>query len=87
MYSCKNWYKNSRLYLHKTYDYLSFQASTSRGVDSNETNQAGAGNVITSRSSDKLYHYISIPTVPVATNIGRMMTNREWLLPILLLYP
>ena len=49
-------------YLHfgKTYDHRIWQAGTSTGVDSNETNQAGAGQVITSRSRDKKhFHYQS----------------------------
>ena len=51
-------------YLHfgKTYDHQIRQAGTSTGVDSNETNQAGAGQVITSRSRDKqktYFHYQS----------------------------
>ena len=40
------------------------QAGTSREVDSNEINQAGAGDVITSRSHDKIktlyLHYQSV---------------------------
>ena len=55
-YPCKNWYKNWHLHFYKTYDHQIWQADTSRaeGVDSNETNQAGAGDVITSRLRDKL---------------------------------
>ena len=41
-----------------TYGHRIRQASTSTGFDSNKTNQAGAGDVITSRSRDKL-HIIS----------------------------
>ena len=36
---------------------LSWQAGTSAGFDSNETNQGGAGDAITSRSLDKLKTY------------------------------
>ena len=50
MNSCKNWYPH----VYKTYDHKIRQASTSTGFHSNETNQAGAGNAITSRSHDKL---------------------------------
>ena len=35
-------------------DHQSLQAGTSPGVESNETNQTGAGDVITSRSREKL---------------------------------
>ena len=48
-YSCKNWY----LHLQKTNGHQIRQAGTSRGVDSNETNQRGAGDTITLRSRDK----------------------------------
>ena len=37
-----------------TYDHQSWQTSASTEVDSNETNQAGAHDVITSASCDKL---------------------------------
>ena len=53
-YSCKNWYKNWYLHFHKTYDYQIWQTGTFREVDVNETNQTGDGDVITSRSRDKL---------------------------------
>ena len=45
-----------RWYLHfyKTYDQQIKQTGTSTGFNSNETNQAGAGDVITSKSRDKL---------------------------------
>ena len=39
------------------------QAGTSRGVDSNETNQAGDGDVITSRLRDKLKAYLHYHSV------------------------
>ena len=38
----------------KTYDYHIWQVTTSRGVDSNEIYQLRAGDVIMSRSHDKL---------------------------------
>ena len=44
------------------YDHQIWQAGTPTGFDSNETNQAGAGDVITSRSHEKLktyFHYQS----------------------------
>ena len=59
--SCKNWYKNWYFHFHKTYDYQIWQAGTSRGVDSNENSQPRAGDIIVSRSPDKLkllYLYI-----------------------------
>ena len=60
----KNWYKNWYLRFYKTYNHQIWQAGTSTGFDLNETNQAGAGDVITSRSRDKLktlyLHYHSV---------------------------
>ena len=53
-YSCKNWY----LHFHKTCDHQIWQAGTSRGVDSNDTNSAGAGDVSTPWSRDKLKAYL-----------------------------
>ena len=53
-YSCKNWY----IYFHKTYDHQIRPPGTSRGVDSNETNQACADDVITLRSRNKLKTYL-----------------------------
>ena len=52
--SCKNWYKKWYHHFHKTYDYQIWQAGASRGVNSNGTNQPGAGDVITSRLNNKL---------------------------------
>ena len=51
-----------------------WHAGTCRGVNSNETDQAGAADVITSRSHDKLKH-ISTTRVPMATKLGRMLIN------------
>ena len=47
-YPCKNWYKNWYLHFYKTYDHQFWQAVTSTGLGSNGSNQAGAGDVITS---------------------------------------
>ena len=47
------------LHFHKTYNHQIRQASTSRGVDSNEVNQAGGGDVIMSRSCKKLKAVVS----------------------------
>ena len=47
---CKNWY----LRFYKAYDYQIWQAGTPAGFDSNATNHAGAGEVITSRSRHRL---------------------------------
>ena len=62
-YPRKNWYKNWYFHFYNTYDYQIWQGWTSTGFDSEETNQAGAGEVITSRSNDKLntlyLHYMS----------------------------
>ena len=57
-YSCKNRYRNWHLHFHQTYDYRIWQAGTSRGVDSNETNQAASGDVTMSRSRNKLKSYL-----------------------------
>ena len=45
---------NRWLISYDTYDHRICQPCTSTGFDSNQTNQAGAGDLITSRSSDKL---------------------------------
>ena len=62
------------------------QVRTSRGGDSNETNQAGSGDVIRSRSRDKIkalyLHYHSA----YGHETARMVTNLERLLPIMLFY-
>ena len=47
---CKNWY----LHFCKTYDHQIWQAGTSTGFNWNETNQTRAGDIIMSRSHDKL---------------------------------
>ena len=57
-FSCKNWYKNWYLHFYKSYDHHILQAGTSTGFDLNETYQAGAGDVIMSRSRDKLKTYL-----------------------------
>ena len=50
----KNWYKDRFLYFDKTYDHRILQTDTSIVFNSNMTNQAGAGDVIMSRSRGKL---------------------------------
>ena len=55
---CWNLYNNWYLNFHKTYDHQIWQADTSIGFDSNEYNQAGTGDVIMSRSLDKLKTYL-----------------------------
>ena len=47
----------------KTYNQQIWQTGTARGVDSNETNQAGAGEVTLSRSCDKLKTYLQYQSV------------------------
>ena len=47
-YLCKNWYKNWYLHFHGTYNHQIWQASISRGVASNETNQTGASEISSS---------------------------------------
>ena len=44
--SLKYWYKNWYLHFYMTYDHQIWQAGTSTGVHSSDTNQAGAGDVI-----------------------------------------
>ena len=58
VHPCKIWHKNWYLHFYKTYDHQIWQAGSSTGFDSNETNQAGAGEVITSISCDKLKAYL-----------------------------
>ena len=53
-YPCKNWYNNWYLHFYKSYDHQMWQTDISTGVDSIVKNQAGAGDVITSRSCDRL---------------------------------
>ena len=43
-----------RIDISRTYDHQIWQAGTSTGFDSNETNQAGARDFITSTVHDKL---------------------------------
>ena len=62
----------------KTYDDQIWQSGTSTG---NKTNQAVAGDDITSRSRDKLKH-ISTTTVPMTTKLDRMVAYLDGLLPI-----
>ena len=56
---CKNWYKIWYLHFYKTCDYQMRQAATSTRFNTSETNQAGAGHVITSRSRGKLKRYLN----------------------------
>ena len=55
---CKNWYENWYLRFYKIYHQQILQAGTSAGFDSNETNQPGVRDVITSSLSDKLKTYL-----------------------------
>ena len=89
--SSKNWYKNWYLYFHKTYNHPIWQAGTSIGVDWNETNQAGDGVVITSRSRDfeRCYNFFSARVMiikfwqnnyhetPITLKLTWMLTIRE----------
>ena len=45
-------------HFYETYGHEIWQAGTSTGFDSNKTNQAGPGDVIMSRSSNKLKTYL-----------------------------
>ena len=53
-YPCKNWY----IHFYKTYDHQIWQTGTSIRFDSNQTNLAGAGDIITLKSRDKLKTYL-----------------------------
>ena len=53
-YSCKNWFKNWYLQFHNSHDHQIWQERTSRGIESGESNQVGAGDVITSRLHNTL---------------------------------
>ena len=80
-YSCKNWFKNWYLHFYNTHDYQIWQAGTSTGFESNKTIQVGAGDVIMSRSSDKLKTF-SITRVLMAPKLVRMVTYLNRILPI-----
>ena len=43
------------MHFHKAYDYQIWQAGTSRGANSNETNQAGVGDAIISPLPERLW--------------------------------
>ena len=81
-YPCKNWYKNWYLHIHKTYDYEIWRAVTSKEFNSSESNQASAGDAITSNYVTSLDHYISTTTVYLATKHSRMVTYSDGLVPI-----
>ena len=63
----------------KTYEHQILLAGTSRGVASNETNQAGAGWIITSRSREKLKTIYLYYRVPMATKLGGMVSYLDGL--------
>ena len=71
-YPCKTWYKNWYLHFYNTYDHQIWAAGISKGFDSNETNQTGADDVITSRSRDEL---------KMTAKPGRMVTYLDGNLP------
>ena len=56
-------------------------AGTSRGVDSNETNEAGAGKV-TCQNHVVNQKHIFTTRVPMATKLDRIVTYRDGLFPI-----
>ena len=43
----KNWYKSFHLFFYKHYDYQTWEAGTSGGVDSLQTNKIGISDAIT----------------------------------------
>ena len=65
----------------KTCDHQIWQASASRVFASNDFNQADAGDVIMSKSRDKLKHYISTTRLFMATKLGGMITYLDGSLP------
>ena len=69
-YSCKNLYKNWYFHFHRSCDHHIWRWGTSWGVDANETNQAGAEEVITSRSQLHLYY---------PSSYGHQTFTRLWL--------
>ena len=71
-YLCQNWYKNWCIDFHKICNHQIWQAGTYRGVDANETNHAGAGDVIMSRSFEK--PKTSPLPVLLTTKLGRIAT-------------
>ena len=77
-YPCKNWY----LHFYKAYHHQIWQAGTSTRFDSNETNEAGAYDVITSIITWKTKNSISTTRVPMATKVGRMVTYLAEFFPI-----
>ena len=52
--SYKHWYKNWYLHIKKAYDHQIWRTNTSKGVDSNDSNQTDAGDLIFLRLSVKL---------------------------------
>ena len=69
------------IHFYKTYDHQIWQAGTSTGFDSNKTNQAGTGDVITSRSRDKLKTYLHYQSA-YGHQTWQMVTYLDRLLPI-----
>ena len=67
--SIKNWYENWYLHYSKTYDHQIWEAGISTGFVSNATNQASAGDFITSRTRDKIKSFY------VHEKINRCLTN------------
>ena len=58
----------------KLMTHQNWQAGTSGGVDTNETNEAGSGDITTSRSCVKLKkNYLSTTREPIAIKLGRMV--------------
>ena len=53
-YPRKNWYENWCRHFNRAYDHQVWRAGTSKELDSNDTNQAGPGDTIKSRSNGKL---------------------------------
>ena len=81
-YPCKIWYKNWYLHFYTTYDHHIRQARTSARLYSNETNQVGAGDAITSRSRNKLKALYLYYHRAYALKLGKTVTYLDAVLPI-----
>ena len=69
------------IHFYKTYDQQIWQVGISTGFDSNKTNQVVAGDVITSRSRDKLKTYLHYQSA-YGHQTWQMVTYLDRLLPI-----
>ena len=73
-YFYKKWYKNWYIYFHKAFKHQIWQAGRSKGIDLYETNQAGAGHLVTSRS----LHFENILKIPFSKGCDHQILTK-WL--------